>query len=1262
MAKKGVVSIGFEYKKMLDSMCSAIENRLNSLDTDVDFNINKDKINNSIVDIQNYLKTSFNKFETGKVDTSDFDKFKTEINKKIEDITSEINSLKQVLSSLGTDLPIIQKFDELNNIVKETKTNISNIGLDDNDSIKFLENIKQTLSDLKKENLDFTDLFDSKSAKELADELSNLEKEYNNLVSKQKELSSSMKAIDPNSDEFKRKSIEYTSVQADLLKNKNKIISIFGEENFDPNINSTKFTQDFVDNLVFKQNKDQKSFEKNANKILKYKLPDSDTKTVKTENLSIQTKIDVKGLKKELSSALEKLQALASKNPVIAPVKLRVDAEYENSQKTSEETLTKNQINEARKNLQNSEDNIYIKDIDKVYGNSLRAATNQAVDIAKNSIKEISNFFSSNPIYLKFEIPQDEIKKIETSIVNDNGDIKIDMVEQVIELRKQLSELYSDITSMFNSADVGKILKPFDVTESISSSIEEVKKNSEDEISNKDLDNNAINETLSKLDKMLDVINQIEKVDFNFAGIQDLVTSVSSAIDNFKELKTVIESIQNVEETIARANGITSETTINSKWSEISAYMDQITRKDGEIKKNRTKRINDVASLYSEYLKMGGKNEIEELGKTSSSKEMLRSAYNDLEKHNADIQKNVVIENSSKQLSSINESVESVKLLISTLEQLQNVSFASINDFLGKIKNLDNFNNIDLSGLEQACTQLEKINGLNNISDAFNSIKITQKQAENVSTLGKSLLSINEALTKINSSSGKNDFLEQITQLTKQADALKDLSSILKSSSSKINALQGAVGIQKNANNQNVNSNTKNNSNSTSLKTSTNVPSVNSNMSSYYQMPLKNVVKIKRTARRNSQNPQSPFVSYKFTNKQGSDVTTDSLGSILMEHDSIDAAKLIKDRQSLNKRLKRFENRRVTDRSTDYSKKLKDLHDAMDIANSFGDIDLSINPDVSGLDEAIQKAKQYADELDVIYKGSTEISREKALSKIATYEDANPKAAKLFSSELDVLKKKLKNVGADLDVGDIEAKFLKITNAAKQMGIEGQSFSGILKNKIKYGFADGIATFFSVYDIYNYAKQISQASIEINSAFTDLSKVSNIDLGSLEAQLGDFATTAKNVGATITDTISATADWSRMGYNLNDSKELAKVSLIYKNVGDGIDIDTANQSLISTLKGYNLQADDALSIIDKFNEVSNNFAIDSGGIGEALQRSAASFNAANTDLSKSIALITGTNTTVQNPDKVGNMWKTKILYCLYVQKCAYRTYLIAGNA
>ena len=52
----------------------------------------------------------------------------------------------------------------------------------------------------------------------------------------------------------------------------------------------------------------------------------------------------------------------------------------------------------------------------------------------------------------------------------------------------------------------------------------------------------------------------------------------------------------------------------------------------------------------------------------------------------------------------------------------------------------------------------------------------------------------------------------------------------------------------------------------------------------------------------------------------------------------------------------------------------------------------------------------------------------------------------------------------------------------------------------------------------------------------------------------------------------------------------------------------------------------------------NNYAINSDGIGEALKRSAAAFNASNTELNKSIALISATNEVIQNPEKVGTLF------------------------
>ena len=49
----------------------------------------------------------------------------------------------------------------------------------------------------------------------------------------------------------------------------------------------------------------------------------------------------------------------------------------------------------------------------------------------------------------------------------------------------------------------------------------------------------------------------------------------------------------------------------------------------------------------------------------------------------------------------------------------------------------------------------------------------------------------------------------------------------------------------------------------------------------------------------------------------------------------------------------------------------------------------------------------------------------------------------------------------------------------------------------------------------------------------------------------------------------------------------------------------------------------------------NNFAISSGGIGDALLNSAASLSAAGNSLDESIALIAAANETIQNPEKVG---------------------------
>lgn len=117
-------------------------------------------------------------------------------------------------------------------------------------------------------------------------------------------------------------------------------------------------------------------------------------------------------------------------------------------------------------------------------------------------------------------------------------------------------------------------------------------------------------------------------------------------------------------------------------------------------------------------------------------------------------------------------------------------------------------------------------------------------------------------------------------------------------------------------------------------------------------------------------------------------------------------------------------------------------------------------------------------------------------------------------------------------------------------------------------------------------KQMVATVIELDSAMTELKKVTDETDATYERFLDKAGTRAKNIGASLTDVVTATADFARLGYDLEEASQLADTAIVYKNVADGIkDIGDASSSIISTVKAFGLEAKDAMSIVDKFNEV-----------------------------------------------------------------------------
>lgn len=304
---------------------------------------------------------------------------------------------------------------------------------------------------------------------------------------------------------------------------------------------------------------------------------------------------------------------------------------------------------------------------------------------------------------------------------------------------------------------------------------------------------------------------------------------------------------------------------------------------------------------------------------------------------------------------------------------------------------------------------------------------------------------------------------------------------------------------------------------------------------------------------------------------------------------------------------------------------------------------IATDEDIQNLDKYEKKIKDTiatVTNMSASEKGYSQLSGQKEIDKINKILRENSAMSSEAKAKIKAYKQELISGNPSVSLEKIHGEIMKIVNAEELASRAGRSMFDVIKEKAFYGFAAQIGMYFGFNDIVNGFKQVASTVIDLNTQITELAKVSEQSSKQIYADFDSYADIAKEVRGTISDTIAATADWSKNGYSIPGAKQLAEISQLYKNVGDGINIDEANESLISTLKGFQLEADQAEHIVDVFNEVSNNEAISSGGIGEALQRSAASFNAASTSLEKSVSLVTATNSVLQDPEKVGNMWRT----------------------
>lgn len=263
-----------------------------------------------------------------------------------------------------------------------------------------------------------------------------------------------------------------------------------------------------------------------------------------------------------------------------------------------------------------------------------------------------------------------------------------------------------------------------------------------------------------------------------------------------------------------------------------------------------------------------------------------------------------------------------------------------------------------------------------------------------------------------------------------------------------------------------------------------------------------------------------------------------------------------------------------------------------------------------------------------------------ASNKTLTWLNNNTKAAKDYGEALEQVASKQRSATSASELQQYNKEFKNIVSQAQLAGKTGKSFvddfgrafSQIFQFAGAYGIIQNVA--------FDVPRQMIQSVRDINAAQIELRKVTDASDSQLTAYWDDAAASAQKYGATINEVINSTADWQRLGYSFEESKELSDLTTLIQRVGDNMTQESSSQGLISTIQGFQMAADEAQKVVDITNEVANTQPIDTSGIFAGLQRSASSMSAANNTLEETIALITAGNAVLQDPERVGNGLKT----------------------
>lgn len=313
--------------------------------------------------------------------------------------------------------------------------------------------------------------------------------------------------------------------------------------------------------------------------------------------------------------------------------------------------------------------------------------------------------------------------------------------------------------------------------------------------------------------------------------------------------------------------------------------------------------------------------------------------------------------------------------------------------------------------------------------------------------------------------------------------------------------------------------------------------------------------------------------------------------------------------------------------------------DMQGLITSYQQYQTALKSTTNQVDIMIQKERELANS-EKLASAKTALS-----SQMDVWLKENSAAASQFGMQIEQLKVRLQSCDAT-SFGGIKAEFQEITRQAELAGKATQTFGDRLKNQLSK-----LGTYFSATMMITQAvrglRSMYDNVVDVDTALTGLYRVTDLSANEYSNLYDQMISSAKEYGATLSDIITSTADWVRLGFDAGDAERLSEITAMYQHVTD-LDNSTAVENLVTAYKGYqdqlmNMFDGDSTKAIeyvaDIFDKLGNEYAVSAADVGSALTKCASAMEVAGNSIQETSAMATGITEVTQNADKAGSALK-----------------------